>query len=190
MRGRGGPAVRPYHAARVAWAARGALTWPLGGARGRGRASCPTGPGGAPGACEGVGTRAGQRGGPRPRRAGGGVGGLGPRARGAATSPAVRAGPERGRLHAISHGGWPLGTAVWWMRGHLMPTGEGGRGDARCRRKGTRIADNQDAVSRLSSRLSISRNRQGNYGPRRGSPIAGSRSVRAAAPPWHRLPMG
>jgi len=32
---RGGPAVRPYHAARVAWAARGALTWPLAGASGR-----------------------------------------------------------------------------------------------------------------------------------------------------------
>jgi len=61
---RGGPTVRPYHAARVAWAARGALTWPLAGARGRwgrGRASCPAGPGGAPGACERVGTRAGVR---------------------------------------------------------------------------------------------------------------------------------
>jgi len=36
MRGRGGPAVRPYHAARVPWAPRGALTWPLAGARGLG----------------------------------------------------------------------------------------------------------------------------------------------------------
>jgi len=47
------------------------------------------------------------------------------------------------------------GAAVWWMRGHTMPTEGGARGDTCCRREGTPVADNQDASSRLSARPSL-----------------------------------
>jgi len=126
------------------------------GARGRwgvGGLRAPGGPGGAPGACERVGPRAGQGGGPRPRRAGGGTGGLDARGRAANCRP--RCGGTCSRVecgHALSWvaprnftpapvGAVALGTlsaavgaAVWWMRGHSLPPGGGGRGDACCRR--------------------------------------------------------